>query len=117
MFRAFLYILALLAVLALPVLFQAQTTGNAVLGCPFNFTFAGGYCVENACQNKAVKCMKQGTFIKRPDCTCSFYLGKPMCGIRGGQKTAVRLPTCLRRGQVGSVCGAYDSNKKQCVLR
>jgi hypothetical protein len=117
MHRSFLYIFALLALLAPPALLQSSVSGNAVLGCPFNYTFAGGYCVENACQNKAVKCMKQNNRIQRPDCTCSFYLGKPVCGIKGGQKTAVRLPTCLRRGQVGSVCGAYDSNRKQCVLK
>lgn len=106
-----------LAILFLLSLEFSGITGAAVTGCPSGYRFAGGYCVENACQDKRVKCMKQGTLIKRPDCHCTAYLGKFVCGIKGGQKTAVKLPTCTRRGQLNSVCGAYDSNIRRCVLK
>ncbi len=111
---AFFFSLAIIGLLSLEF---SGITAAAVKGCPAGYSFAGGYCVENACQNPKTKCMKQGTLIKRPDCHCTAYLGKLVCGIKGGQKTAVKMPTCTRRGHLNSVCGAYDSSLKKCVLK
>ena len=86
-----------------------------VQGCPEGYSFAGGYCVEDACQNKQVKCMVSGNFVKRPDCECWMYLGEPICSIKAAEETRIKSPRCERKGQVGGICGAYDSNKHHCV--
>ncbi len=85
--------------------------------CPEGYLFVANYCIEKACQGKRVKCMKEGNLIKRPDCTCTVYFGKYVCGIKGGERTAVKMSTCTRRGQLNSVCGAYDSKLRKCVTR
>lgn len=87
-----------------------------VQGCPEGYSFAGGYCVEDACQNKQVKCMISGNLIKRPDCECWMYLGEPICSIKAAEETRIKSPLCQRKGQVGGVCGAYDSNRHHCVV-
>ncbi len=109
-------IIALLA-LFLMLLYFKNLTGAAVLQCQTGYVSAGDYCVEKACQNKQVKCMVQGNLIKRPDCHCTAYVGKFVCGIKGGERTAVKLSTCTRRGQLNSVCGVYDSNRRRCVAK
>jgi hypothetical protein len=86
-----------------------------VQGCPEGYSFAGGYCVEDACQNKQVKCMVSGNLVKRPDCECWMYLGEPICSIKAAEETRIKSPRCARKGQVGGVCGAYDSNRHHCV--
>jgi len=108
---AFVAILALLFLLA----GWNTITGSAVRSCPVGYASAGGYCVEKACQNKAVRCMRQGNLVKRPDCVCMTYMGRHMCGIKGGEKTAIKSARCTRRGQMNSICGAYDSNLHRCV--
>jgi hypothetical protein len=84
--------------------------------CPDGYSFAGGYCVEDACQDKKVKCMVSGNLIKRPDCECWIYLGEPICSIKAAEETRVKSLLCQRKGQAGAICGAYDSNKGHCVL-
>jgi hypothetical protein len=112
-----LRLFVVITVLALVILlFSSPTITGEVTACPRGFLSAGGYCVEQACQNKQVKCLRQGSLIKRPDCHCTGYMGKFVCGIKGGERTAVKLPTCTRRGQLNRVCGSYDSNLRKCVL-
>jgi hypothetical protein len=117
--RALLLFLGIAAILGLGTLLiaLATPTGNAVLGCPKNYTFAAGYCVENACKNSAGQCIKQNGRIQRPECTCTAYFGKFMCGIPGGEKTHIKSPLCTRRGSLGRPCGAYDSNLRRCVTK
>lgn len=110
-------VLLALAIIVLLALEFSGMTGDAVKGCPAGYSYAGGYCIEHACQNRQVKCMRQGNLIKRPDCHCTAYLGKFVCGIKGGERTAVKSPKCTRRGQLNSVCGAYDSNLRRCVSK
>jgi hypothetical protein len=105
------------AVTLLAMLWPASGMTGALTSCPAGHISAGEYCVEKACQNKQVKCLKEGQKIKRPDCHCTAYSGKFVCGIKGGERTATKLPTCTRRGQLNTVCGAYDSVKRQCVLK
>jgi hypothetical protein len=84
--------------------------------CPAGYLFAGGYCVEDECQGKKVKCLVSGNLIKRPDCECWIYLGEPICSIKAAEETRVKSQLCQRKGQAGAVCGAYDSNKGHCVV-
>lgn len=82
---------------------------------PERYTYVDGYCVEDACQNKAVKCMVQGNRIMRPECECWIYMGEPICSIMAGEETRINSPLCTRKGHVRQICGAYDSNKGHCV--
>jgi hypothetical protein len=107
---AFISIIALMLLLA----GWNTMTGN-VAQCPLDYSAAGGYCVHSACQNQQVKCIVQGDMIKPPDCTCTSYMGSMLCAILGGEETAVKSPLCTRRGQIGTVCGFYNSSSGSCV--
>ena len=98
-----------------PVTQTVPVGGEVQCENPERFTYVGGYCVEDACQNKAVKCMKQGIKIMRPPCECWIYFGEATCSIKAAEETRSKSPLCTRRGQSGSICGAYDSNKGHCV--
>ncbi|HLF54359.1 MAG TPA: hypothetical protein VI612_01420 [Candidatus Nanoarchaeia archaeon] len=89
-------------------------TGAVYMVCPEGYSHIEGYCIEDACR-EGVKCMVIGSFIRRPECVCMRYLDKILCGIKGVEETAVKSSNCVRRGQLDSVCGAYDSDKKMCV--
>lgn len=111
-------LLGVIAVAALVLLlFPDKLTGAAFFSCPANYTATGDYCVEDVCRIKGVKCMVDGNLVKRPDCVCWIYYGRPMCGIEGDEKVSVKSPNCTRRGQVGKVCGAYDAREKMCVSK
>ncbi len=97
--------------LGLPVI----TKSKVRCANPERYTYIEGYCVENECQDKSVKCIPQGNRIMRPECECWIYYGNAVCSIKGGERTRVKSPLCTRRGQAGRICAAYDSNKRQCV--
>lgn len=117
--RALLLFFGIAAILGVGLVFipAADVTGNAVLGCPKNYTFAAGYCVENACKNSRGQCIKQNGRIQRPECTCTANMGKFVCGIPGGDRTGFKSPLCTRRGNLGKPCGAYDSALRRCVTK
>lgn len=111
-----LYLFGAIAVLAIFVMLKFESiTGGVAIQCPAGFYYSNNYCIENEC--KKVKCMKENSFIKRPDCTCVRYLDKIGCGIRGSEKTMVKTPLCTRQGQLKKVCGSYDSVKGNCVVK
>jgi len=82
---------------------------------PERYTFVDGNCVEDECMDKTVTCITQGNKIMRPECECWVYFGEAICSIKGAERTIIESPLCMRRGQSGKICGAYDSNKRHCV--
>jgi hypothetical protein len=111
------FALILLAVLLRALWAQSGATGAAFLICPQGYVSLGGHCVEKACRDTGVKCIIEGNLVKRPDCHCLKQMGRLMCILKGNEKTAAKLPTCIRNGQINSICGAYDTGIRQCVER
>ncbi len=108
------FLFGAIAILAIFVMLNFESiTGGVGIQCPAGFYYSNNYCIENEC--KKVKCMKENSFIKRPDCTCVRYLDKIGCGIKGSEKTLVKNKLCTRQGQLNKVCGSYDSVKEHCV--
>jgi len=112
-----LWIFGLVALVSLPVMFVSfnRITGGVFVECPSGYVYQEGFCVEEACKEPGVKCMKEYNFIKRPDCVCIRYIDKLLCAIKGNEKTGINSALCTRGGQVDKVCGSYDSRKKQCA--
>jgi len=108
-------LLGIIAVAFLLFAFSSSLTGAVYVLCPEGYTYKANYCVEDACYEPGVKCMKQGNMIKRPECVCWRYVDKILCGIRGAEKTSIKSLNCTRQGQVDSICGHYDSNLRMCV--
>jgi len=105
----------LVALIGLIAMLNAdKITGKATQGpCPEGFFWQDDYCVQDECRH--VKCVKDGNFIKVPDCACMTYLGKMLCGIKGSEKTAIKTDLCKRHGQIDLVCGWYNSTLGYCV--
>ena len=110
-----LFVLGAAAFLALVTMFASSkgTTGAVGIACPEGFEYIAPYCVEKECHQ--VKCVKDYSFIRRPDCVCEAVYGKFMCEMKGSETTAVKSPVCTRRGNLNKICGSYDSNLRECV--
>lgn len=111
----------IIAVIGLFVLFfsvkepTAALTGNLTNICPEGFIHADAYCIDEGCLNETNKCYRDGSLIKRPDCYCMGVMGKFRCTIAASKRLAFISPMCTRRGQLGQVCGSYNSTQRQCV--
>lgn len=107
----------IVSVVALLFLFSDSFTGAVFVACPEGYTYNEnyGYCAEDACLEPGVKCVVQDDVIKRPACVCWRYEDKILCGFEGVEKKSFKSPLCTRQGNVGQVCGEYDSGIKTCV--
>ena len=113
--KRLLFIFFILAVGSFLFMVHGLTGAQIVDGCPEGLVFKQGYCIDPLCSTGQVECALENNIMTPVDCTCEAVMGKFLCGIVRQEETAVKSPLCIRRGQLGEVCGHYDSKKDVCV--
>jgi hypothetical protein len=110
-----LVLVLMVSAVGLFVMFKDITGAQVITECPGSFILKSGYCIDPLCTTGQVECHLENNFMMPVECTCVAVMGKFLCGIQRQEETAVKSPLCVRRGQLGEVCGHYNASRDVCV--